>query len=103
MNKSERELQNEKPFNAAQWKLNKKYIRYNIFYFSLINKLLIKFAHKSSKLLDKATVEPFRDAIMNNNNNIFAFIGLFEDIIRASKRAIRGEDITKAEGDDDDA
>ena len=68
-------------------KLNKKYLRLSINYFTLFNKLLLNLSKKSSKLLDKATDEQLRECIMSNCNNIFQMITDFEDVIKYSKQA----------------
>ena len=68
-------------------KLNKKYLRLSINYFTLFNKLLLNLSKKSSKLLDEATDEQLRECIMSNCNNIFQMITDFEDVIKYSKQA----------------
>lgn len=79
-------------------KLNKKYLRLSINYFTLLNKILLNLSKKSSKLLDKTTDEQLKETIMSNCNNLFQLMTDFENVIKLSEEAYidfskKGEDI----------
>lgn len=70
-------------------KLNKKYLKLSINYFTLTNKILLDFSKKCSQLLDKTTDEQLRDCIMDNCNNVFELMMSLENIVELAKEAYK--------------